>query len=453
LKTGDLNNCKPMMWRFEAIDDPDVEIMMSRDTDTRILLREKLAVHEWLKSGKIFHIMRDHPCHDYYIQAGMFGTKKINQISSWKDLILTRVQNGSRICDQDFLTDIIYPVIKNDSLKHCSYNQYENDCINFPINYCNEYKFVGEYVYSDDSRSINHINILKDSFKINLITYFYEKSVEKNNELIYCLKKNIECNYISNIYLFVDNIQSLNKVIEMNENNKIKIINVGKQPLYSEMFQYCIDNLNDKICMISNSDVYLYKCDIKLLDKLNDNIFTISSCIVNEMDNHDAFIFNPKYIKKNILKNLEYCQNSEYSYENKLSHDYSESFPFISVKNNFLHNGYKLYDPYYQIMIINMNKKCLKKKIFLENTENTDLDNYTFFKGLDYSGNDIMYKNNILLNELKNICDNDDNIVGFNTLGFIKNNININDLKETNWINNNNKHGIYIKNKYLDLKK
>ena len=94
-----------------------------------------------------------------------------------------------------------------------------------------------------------------------------------------------------------------------------------------------------------------------------------------------------------------------------------------------------------------------EKKIFLENTENTDLDNYTFFKGLDYSGNDIMYKNNILLNELKNICDNDDNIVGFNTLGFIKNNININDLKETNWINNNNKHGIYIKNKYLDLKK
>jgi hypothetical protein len=146
LKNGDLNYCKPMMWRFEAIDDPDVEIMMSRDTDTRILLREKLAVHEWLKSGKIFHIMRDHPCHDYYIQAGMFGTKKINQISSWKDLILTREQNGSRICDQDFLTDIIYPVIKNDSLKHCSYNQYENDCINFPINYCNEYKFVGEYV-------------------------------------------------------------------------------------------------------------------------------------------------------------------------------------------------------------------------------------------------------------------------------------------------------------------
>ena len=45
-KIGDLNNenCKPRMWRYEAIDDPEVEIMLSRDSDTRIWLREKLAV-------------------------------------------------------------------------------------------------------------------------------------------------------------------------------------------------------------------------------------------------------------------------------------------------------------------------------------------------------------------------------------------------------------------------
>ena len=47
-----------MMWRFEAIDNQDVEIMMSRDTDTRILPREVKAVEEWINSNKIFHIMR-----------------------------------------------------------------------------------------------------------------------------------------------------------------------------------------------------------------------------------------------------------------------------------------------------------------------------------------------------------------------------------------------------------
>lgn len=40
-KTGDLNKIKPMMWRFEAIDEPEVEIMLSRDTDTRFLVRKK----------------------------------------------------------------------------------------------------------------------------------------------------------------------------------------------------------------------------------------------------------------------------------------------------------------------------------------------------------------------------------------------------------------------------
>ena len=45
LKTGDLLKCKPMCWRFEAIDDDNVEVMMPRDTDTRIFLREKMAVN------------------------------------------------------------------------------------------------------------------------------------------------------------------------------------------------------------------------------------------------------------------------------------------------------------------------------------------------------------------------------------------------------------------------
>ena len=88
-KNGDLTNenCKPRMWRFEAIDDPDVEIMMSRDTDTRFLLREQLAVKQWLQSNKIFHIMRDHPHHDFVILAGMFGTRKIPEIPSWKTIM------------------------------------------------------------------------------------------------------------------------------------------------------------------------------------------------------------------------------------------------------------------------------------------------------------------------------------------------------------------------------
>jgi hypothetical protein len=164
-KDGDLNTTKPMMWRFEAIDDPNVEVMMSRDTDTRILLREKLAVDEWLQSGKLFHIMRDHPYHGNHIQGGMFGTKKNPNIPSLCNLINNYRQIGVRNYDQDFLKDIIYPIIKNDSFIHASFNILNGETgeyvKKFPIPYDNDYHFVGEYVYEYESRVLEHSNMLK----------------------------------------------------------------------------------------------------------------------------------------------------------------------------------------------------------------------------------------------------------------------------------------------------
>jgi hypothetical protein len=161
-KSGDLQMIKPMMWRFEAIDDPNVEVMMSRDTDTRIWLREKLAVNEWLHSDKLFHIMRDHPHHQFCILGGMFGTKKIPQIPSWINLIDQITQYTDRDYDQTFLKDFIYPIIKNNAIIHATFNKMENNANNFPISYDNDLKFVGEYVYFDDSRSQEHINILRN---------------------------------------------------------------------------------------------------------------------------------------------------------------------------------------------------------------------------------------------------------------------------------------------------
>jgi len=162
-KYGDLNTCKPMTWRFEGIDDPDVKIMMSRDTDTRILLREKLAVDEWLKSDKLFHIMRDHPHHynpNMKINAGMFGTKKIPDIN-WTN-ICNSINETDRYCDQYMLHTYIYPLIKDNSMIHTSFNIYSDEIsVRFPIPYDNEYHFVGEYVYADESRSEWHTDELK----------------------------------------------------------------------------------------------------------------------------------------------------------------------------------------------------------------------------------------------------------------------------------------------------
>jgi hypothetical protein len=162
IKDGDLNTCKPMMWRFEAIDEIDVEIMMPRDTDTRIYLREREAFDEWMKSNKSFHIMRDHPAHGSGILGGMFGTKKLTHTPSWKEIMKNFKQKGLRQYDQDFLVNYIYPNIINDCVIHASFCKFEKTmCKNFPSKYDEHYHFVGEYVYEDDSRNIQDIQTLK----------------------------------------------------------------------------------------------------------------------------------------------------------------------------------------------------------------------------------------------------------------------------------------------------
>ena len=160
-KNGSIIESKPMMWRFEPIidKDVDVEVMMSRDTDTRILLREKLAVDEWLKSNKLIHIMRDHPYHDYNIQGGMWGIKK-NNLCDWEKLMDDVKQTSDRVYDQIFLSNVIYPIYKNYSIVHASYHRREEYALDFPIPFCKDKKFVGEYVYEDESRVKEHYDML-----------------------------------------------------------------------------------------------------------------------------------------------------------------------------------------------------------------------------------------------------------------------------------------------------
>jgi protein O-GlcNAc transferase len=164
-KNGDLLFNKPMCWRFEAIDDPSVEIMMPRDTDTRILLREKLAVNEWLLSDKLLHIMRDHKIyHNYKIFGGMFGTKKIPNIPSWKYIINSINQKKqNKMYDLKVLNKILEKIDNNLILVHTTAKIFPNEITrDFPILYDENYNFVGCYIYEDESRCEEHHKILKD---------------------------------------------------------------------------------------------------------------------------------------------------------------------------------------------------------------------------------------------------------------------------------------------------
>tara|TARA_Y100001973_G_scaffold33008_1_gene49644 strand:+ start:1237 stop:1866 length:630 start_codon:yes stop_codon:yes gene_type:complete len=110
-----------MFWRFLAAEDAD--IMISRDTDSRLGEREKAAVDEWLVSDKDFHIMRDHPHHRIEILGGMWGCR--NEIlKGIKGMIQdydTREYHNKYQVDQNFLREIVWPLVRSKVFVHDPY--------------------------------------------------------------------------------------------------------------------------------------------------------------------------------------------------------------------------------------------------------------------------------------------------------------------------------------------
>ena len=66
-----------MFWRFFAASDPEVDVAIFRDTDSRLNPRDKAAVDEWLNSPpeKKVHIIRDNCQHGWVICGGAWGVR------------------------------------------------------------------------------------------------------------------------------------------------------------------------------------------------------------------------------------------------------------------------------------------------------------------------------------------------------------------------------------------
>ena len=110
-----------LFWRFFVIDD-DVDFFLMRDADSIVTVREKVAVDEWLASGRHFHLMRDHPVHSELILAGMWGGA-VGTIDGISDRIDRYLNARSRTLfdttlDQQFLRTEIWPLIRGSVLMH-----------------------------------------------------------------------------------------------------------------------------------------------------------------------------------------------------------------------------------------------------------------------------------------------------------------------------------------------
>lgn len=219
---------------------------------------------------------------------------------------------------------------------------------------------------------------------INIISTFYVSKYSSNldnlrsKELEASLVNNISSPFVEKLHLFLDDEDALNRVKELSNNSeKVVIIEVGKKPKYNDFFKYILDNLKNKICMITNSDIYLFECDNRLIESANINMIAYAltryeydmSCplIDNYQGSHDCYIFNSKFIDEKII--------NEHT-------DFNQNLPGIEthIIKNFCDNGFKVYNPCRQIKIIHLHK--------------TQLRNHGQWIGLHRCGDDNYHKKN-----------------------------------------------------------
>ena len=289
-----------LFWRFKPCWDEKVEICCPRDCDSRLSLREKKAVDEWLELDKPLHIMRDAANHCYEIMAGMFGINKRCSIKNFpiypnKD----QINYKDKSCDQIWLTKYIWPLFLDDHVYHDYWYKntnifdkiedephlYDNGIHNWIINKDNIFphlynnKSIHKY-FSDESESQLFVG---QQWVIN------DKNVDKiyiTNDVIYEYRirgKAIKYNYSSDkVFYVTDNTLKLTphtffsnggmheldeiiyfykRVLE-NKKDNIVIVDIGSQTgLYTLYAKF-----------LKNVTIYAYEPYTPCYNELNENI-------------------------------------------------------------------------------------------------------------------------------------------------------------------------------------
>ncbi|XP_047471543.1 uncharacterized protein LOC125026981 [Penaeus chinensis] len=126
---GDVTEVNPRMWRFLAMGDEMLSVMVVRDTDSKITERESRAVAEWLTYNTSFHLMRDHPFHVSPVLAGLWGARwdlrsKGGSLLSPGDMRNLRgamVAKGRRPYHREQDQKVLWPVMTSSLTSHDSF--------------------------------------------------------------------------------------------------------------------------------------------------------------------------------------------------------------------------------------------------------------------------------------------------------------------------------------------
>lgn len=143
LETG-ITGAANMIHRFYAIDEPEVNVMMVRDADSRIHWKDRWAIRDFMNKPQfVAHTIRDNVEHTARMMGGLWGLRKSSGICVREEYAKYKEDTslGYRVAhDQNFLADAIYPRVKPSLLVHYSNKRVlpGEYAIEFPFEWIND---------------------------------------------------------------------------------------------------------------------------------------------------------------------------------------------------------------------------------------------------------------------------------------------------------------------------
>jgi hypothetical protein len=279
----------------------------------------------------------------------------------------------------------------------------------------------------NDVKQFDNSNIINNNHKVSfIITLSMNKVSLTNININYYIKKIFKNNnFNNNKNIILNNITHIN-IWEKILNNNFNYTFISD---YDIPFDY---NIFDDI-LNHNIDILLIKNTFDTNYVINDlnNISISFFKNINDNINLYSYIINKNFI----IKTLKYINSNGITQKNLLNIITNIDDLNIYVTNDIL---------------IKLDKNKLSD---YDETTNEffdltmDKNEYLFIKNKDHYGDDICFKSNFSIEQLKNELENLDDAIAFNNLGYIKNFVDINNLIKIDFGNIND--GLYIHvNKY-----
>jgi mannosyltransferase OCH1-like enzyme len=342
-------------------------------------------------------------------------------------------------------------------------------------------KYLEEYIKYLENGLINEIIISdEDGNDYNKIINKYQNILQKNNNFkVYknneilgvFLNKLKVCSYATNNYIALidsDNFCEESYFIKVRDyilktNNLSK--NLILSPSYSKpRFSYksleniilTKDNINqyteyDNFGILINTGNYIITKNI--IDNIKYDISILSNISACDVQYFNLLVFKQfEDFQFHIVKDLEYIHivhnDSEYLKTIKKCSEYANKYVYNEIyklkKYVIFRKSGRLGNALFRYLASVL--FCIKYDYdYILEDECSQIKDYIFYKGVDQCDYDIDY-NNTNIDNLKNICNENDNALCFNTLGFIKSDYNIDNLSSNDYINEDNNQGLYVKN-------